>query len=59
MAIIEDLNNLTKKELLDLLKEYDKYIQEANEEDKYKTGWFPVCINEFYNNDYFEIKKKC
>jgi len=57
MAIIEDLNNLTKKELLDLIKEYDKYIQEANDLNKYDCGFYPVCINEFYNNDYFEIIK--
>jgi len=50
-----NLNELGNKELLNLLVEYDKYIQEANEEDKYKTGWKPVCIQEFWDNDYLEI----
>jgi len=49
------LKELGNKELLVLLIEYDKYIQEANEEDKYKTGWKPVCIQEFYDNDLVEI----
>ena len=46
---------IPKEDLKDVLIEYDKYIQEANEEDKYKTGWKPVCIDEFYENDYLEI----
>ena len=49
------LNELSNRELLRVIEEYDKYIQEANEEDKYKTGWKPVCIQEFYYNDYLEI----
>ncbi len=46
---------IKEEHLRELLKEYDKYIQEANEEDKYKTGWKPVCINEFYDNEFQEI----
>lgn len=45
---------LDKEELLELLKEYDEYIQEANDENRYADGWFPVCISEFYDNEYEE-----
>lgn len=41
-----------KNVLLDLLTTYNKYIQEANDEDFYSTGWRPVCISEFYMNEY-------
>lgn len=50
------LNNLDREELLDLLHHYNDYIQEANEEDKYKESWYPVCISEFYNNEFQLIK---
>ena len=46
---------IKEEHLRELLKEYDYYIQQANEEDKYKTGWKPVCIMEFYNNEFQEI----
>lgn len=46
------MENLTSKELLDLLYCYDEYIQDANDEDRYREGWLPVCINEFYDNEY-------
>ena len=52
------LEELSREELLDLIKEYDSYIQEANEEDRYSDGWYPVCINEFLNNDYPLIKEE-
>lgn len=50
----DKLSELTKEELLDLLNAYDEYIQMANDEDYYKMGWFPVCIQEFYDNEYME-----
>lgn len=49
---MERIQNLSQGKLLDLLAEYNKYIQEANEEQKYKDGWYPVCISEFYMNEY-------
>lgn len=52
------MNELSKEELLDLLNHYNKYIQEANENDTYTSGWKPVCIEEFFNNDYQEIKEE-
>jgi len=46
------MDELSKDELLGLLYAYDKYIQEANKEDRYREGWYPVCIAEFYDNEY-------
>ena len=48
--------DIDKEELILLMVEYDRYIQDANDEDKYSTGWHPVCINEFYDNEFQEIK---
>lgn len=50
-------DDITKGELLALLKEYNKYIQDANDEQKYDTGWRPVCIDEFYDNEWSEFKE--
>lgn len=47
-----DITQSPKNVLLDLLTTYNKYIQEANDEDFYSTGWRPVCISEFYMNEY-------
>ena len=46
------MKDLTKEELLSLLKAYDEYVQDANDGDLYENGWKPVCIEEFYYNDY-------
>ncbi|AMN31046.1 hypothetical protein [Clostridium perfringens] len=55
---MKDLERLSKEELLEVVKEYDRYIQDANEEDLYIEGWKPVCVEEFYNNDFQELKNK-
>ena len=55
------LNKLNKQELIELIKAYDEYIQDANDGDLYKGGdFYPVCIDEFYNNDfeYWKENKK-
>ena len=52
---MEKFKTLDKETLLDLLHEYDIYIQDANEERKYEEGWYPVCIKEFYDCEYQEI----
>lgn len=46
------LEELGKEELLELLHAYDRYIQNANDENRYSNGWYPVCINEFYDCEY-------
>lgn len=42
------MDKLSKNELLKLIYAYDEYIQQANEENKYSTGWMPTGIEEFY-----------
>ena len=51
------LDKLNRDELLDLIYYYDKYIQYANETNAYKDEWYPVCVNEFLDND-LEIWKE-
>lgn len=52
------LDHLSKEELLDLLTRYDEYIQEANDDDRYSDGWYPVCLNEFYDCEYQMLKSE-
>jgi hypothetical protein len=47
---------ILKEDLNLLLDEYNSYIQNANEFDYYSDGWKPVCIGEFYSNE-FEDKR--
>lgn len=54
--MMPDFNELPREDLLDLLVEYDRYIQDANDEDKFHDGWRPVCIEEFYQNEFQMIK---
>ena len=49
-----DIQTLELSELHNLIWAYDKYICEHTEED-YKQGWRPVCLNEFYDNEFQEI----
>jgi hypothetical protein len=49
--------DITRKELLALLYQYDLYIQNANDGGKYESGWMPVCLNEFYDVEWAEIKE--
>jgi hypothetical protein len=49
------IRDLDKETLLDLLKQYDMYIQDANDDNRYADGWYPVCISEFLNCEYQEI----
>lgn len=50
------LESLSKKELLELIKQYNAYIQDANDEDLYEDGWYPVSIEEFYQNEFQELR---
>ena len=50
------LENLSKNELLRLIRLYDKYVIEFFD-DEVHEGIIPVCIEEFYNNEYQEIYK--
>jgi len=48
------LSKLNKKELINLIVSYDNYIREHDELD-FSSGWIPVCLSEFYYNDYYLI----
>jgi hypothetical protein len=48
------IGKLDKDELLKLIASYDRYIQDANDEDYFQSGWRPVCIDEFYSNEFQE-----
>ncbi len=50
-----DIKEMNEPILRRLIEEYDKYIQEANEEEKYADGWKPVCIQEFADCEFEEI----
>lgn len=49
--------DLSKIELLELLEAYDSYIQDANYGNLYLDDWKPVCISEFYMNDFEHWRK--
>ena len=46
------IEKLTKDELVSLINSYNNYIQNANDSNLYNDDWKPVCIEEFYQNDY-------
>lgn len=48
------LEDLTRKGITDLLESYDSYIQTANQEDKFQSGWRPVCLHEYLNIEYLD-----
>jgi len=51
-----ELKKMNKEELVALIIAYDNYIQEANDEDtKYSTGWRPVCLMEFNDNEFQQM----
>ena len=47
--------DISRNELLAVLQAYDEYIQDANDNDTFVGGWRPVCLNEFYDNEWAEI----
>ena len=51
-------DDISRDELFELLNEYNIYIQNANDEDKFESGWRPVCINEFYDNEFQMIQEE-
>ena len=48
------LHQLDRDTLIELIEMYDDYIQNANDEDSYRSGWRPVCIEEFLNCEFAE-----
>jgi hypothetical protein len=49
---ITEIRDLNRDELVDLILMYDSYIQSANDDNRYREGWYPVCISEFLNNEF-------
>ena len=45
-------DNFKQETLVDLLKAYDSYIATAADAGLFETGWIPVCVQEFYENEY-------
>lgn len=45
---------LSRDKFEDVVESYDRYIQDANENDYYSDGWRPVCLEEYYSNEYNE-----
>lgn len=45
------IDELSSPQLKQLLISYNRYIQEANDADRYQEGWYPVCIEEFLNSE--------
>lgn len=43
--------NLEKKELLRIMRAYDKYIKDFFEIEEHES-MIPICLNEFYDNEY-------
>ena len=48
-----DFNNLDRDELLNIIWCYDDYVQQVINENEGE----PVCLLEFVNNDYQELKE--
>lgn len=48
---MERFEDLSKEELLRIMRAYDKYIIEFFD-DEVHNDMIPICISEFYNNDY-------
>jgi len=51
MYISEEINQLERDELLELLWKYDEYVQTISERN---DGSQPVCLMEYYQNDFQE-----
>lgn len=47
------LNELTKQELIKLMTAYDEYIY--NDGDEWTKDRQPICLSEFYENEYNEF----
>lgn len=48
----QDMNDLNVNQLFELLRSYNDYIQTANEENRYQSGWMPVSIREYYGAEF-------
>jgi hypothetical protein len=49
------MEDLSKEELLDLIKAYNDYVIDFFEE--HDLGMYPISVYEFYDNEYQLMKK--
>jgi hypothetical protein len=55
----ERLKQLDKEELIDLIMVYNDYILDFDEEfNSVALDRTPVCVMEFYDNEYKELRKE-
>ena len=47
-----DLNDLSRKGLISLVGEYDKYIKDICDDEENIINRYPVCVNEYLNNGF-------
>lgn len=47
----KDLNEYTKDELIQIIRAYDRYIIEFYDDHDCIGGDYPVCLDEFIDND--------
>lgn len=48
-------SDLNQEDLLDLLTAYDNYIATAADAGLFSRGWTPVCMGEFFENEYQSV----
>lgn len=48
---VPGIGDMASDDAVKLITEYNKYIQEATEDNRYHEGWYPVSISEFYFNE--------
>lgn len=53
--IWKEIEELPHDELFDLLREYDSYVIETTDRE---DGSVPVCVLEFYQNEYQDIREQ-
>jgi hypothetical protein len=46
------LNDLPREDLVDLLDAYDRYLEDARQNETFHDGWVPVCVQEFFQSDF-------
>lgn len=51
-------DNFKQEDLVDLLKAYDSYVSTAADAGLLTSGWTPVCVEEFYDNEYQNVWKQ-
>lgn len=53
---VEDpLESLSEEEAVDLLNAYDSYIVAGCDSGRIESGWRPVCVREFLENEYRSV----